>query len=74
VAPFILRGVTLYGIDSVMAPRPLRLEAWARLARDLDPAKLEVITHEIALAEAIPAAADILAGRVRGRLVVDVNR
>ena len=47
VAPFILRGVTLYGIDSVMAPRPLRLEAWSRLARDLDPAKLETITREI---------------------------
>ncbi len=74
VAPFILRGVTLYGIDSVMAPRPLRLEAWSRLARDLDPAKLEAITHEIPLAGAIPAASDILAGKVRGRLVVDVRR
>ncbi len=74
VAPFILRGVTLYGVDSVMAPRPLRLEAWSRLARDLDPAKLEAITHEIPLAGAIPAAADILAGKVRGRLVVDVTR
>src|SRR5512133_3287752 len=74
VAPFILRAVTLYGIDSVMAPKPLRLEAWARLARDLDPAKLEAITHEIPLAGAIPAASDILAGKVRGRLVVDVAR
>jgi acrylyl-CoA reductase (NADPH) len=73
VAPFILRGVTLYGIDSVMAPRPLRLEAWSRLARDLDPAKLEAITHEIPLAGAIPAAADILAGKIRGRLVVNVR-
>jgi acrylyl-CoA reductase (NADPH) len=74
VAPFILRGVTLYGIDSVMAPKPLRVEAWSRLARDLDPAKLEAITTEIPLAGAIPAASDILAGKVRGRLVVDVRR
>jgi acrylyl-CoA reductase (NADPH) len=74
VAPFILRGVTLYGIDSVMAPRPLRLEAWTRLARDLDPAKLDAITQEIPLAGAIPAASDLLAGKVRGRLVVDVRR
>jgi acrylyl-CoA reductase (NADPH) len=74
VAPFILRGVTLYGIDSVMAPRPLRIEAWSRLARDLDPAKLETITREIPLAQAIPAASEILAGKVRGRLVVDVGR
>jgi acrylyl-CoA reductase (NADPH) len=74
VAPFILRGVTLYGIDSVLAPRPLRLEAWSRLARDLDPAKLESITREIPLAAAIPAAAELLAGQVRGRLVVNVAR
>ncbi|HET8538900.1 MAG TPA: MDR family oxidoreductase [Anaeromyxobacter sp.] len=74
VAPFILRGVTLYGIDSVMAPKPLRLEAWSRLARDLDPAKLEAITRELPLADAIPAASEILAGKVRGRLVVDVGR
>ncbi|HYK13170.1 MAG TPA: MDR family oxidoreductase [Burkholderiales bacterium] len=73
VAPFILRGVTLAGIDSVMAPRALRVEAWTRLARDLDPARLEAITREIALAEAIPAAAEILAGKIRGRLVVNVN-
>jgi acrylyl-CoA reductase (NADPH) len=74
VAPFILRGVTLYGIDSVMAPKALRLEAWTRLARDLDPAKLEAITHEIGLAGAIAGAADVLAGKVRGRLVVGVDR
>jgi acrylyl-CoA reductase (NADPH) len=74
VAPFILRGVTLYGIDSVMAPKALRLEAWTRLARDLDPAKLEAITHEIGLGGAIAAAGELLAGKVRGRLVVDVNR
>ncbi|MCB1898186.1 acrylyl-CoA reductase (NADPH) [Cognatazoarcus halotolerans] len=74
VAPFILRGVTLAGVDSVMCPRPDRLEAWARLARDLDPALLELITHEIGLAAAIPTAAELLAGKVRGRIVVDVNR
>jgi len=73
VAPFILRGVTLAGIDSVMAPRALRVEAWNRLARDLDPARLDAITREIALSEAIPAAAEILAGKIRGRLVVNVN-
>jgi len=73
VAPFILRGVTLAGVDSVMAPRALRVEAWNRLARDLDPARLDAMTREIALAEAIPAAAEILAGKIRGRLVVNVN-
>jgi acrylyl-CoA reductase (NADPH) len=74
VAPFILRGVTLYGIDSVMCPKPLRVEAWSRLARDLDAKKLETMTHEIPLAEAIATGADLLAGKVRGRVVVDVNR
>jgi len=73
VAPFILRGVTLYGIDSVMAPQALRREAWARLARDLDVGKLEAITHEIGLGQALQAGADILAGKIRGRLVVNVN-
>ncbi|HET9551940.1 MAG TPA: MDR family oxidoreductase [Anaeromyxobacteraceae bacterium] len=73
VAPFILRGVTLYGIDSVMAPAPLRREAWARLARDLDPAKLARLTRTVPLAEAIPTAAALLDGKVRGRVVVDVN-
>ncbi len=74
VAPFILRGVTLAGIDSVMAPRALREAAWARLARDLDVAKLEAMTQEVGLAEAIGLGAQILAGQVRGRVVVDVNR
>ena len=73
VAPFILRGVTLAGIDSVMAPRALRVEAWSRLARDLEAARLDTITREINLAAAIPAAAELLAGKVRGRLVVNVN-
>ncbi len=74
VAPFILRGVTLAGVDSVMCPRPRRLEAWQRLARDLDPGRLAAMTAEIGLAEAIPTAARLLAGEVRGRVVVDVNR
>lgn len=74
VAPFILRSVTLAGIDSVMAPRPLREAAWARLARDLDVGKLEAMTQEVGLADAIGLGAQILAGQVRGRVVVDVNR
>ena len=74
VAPFILRGVTLYGIDSNQAPQALRLEAWARLAKDLDLAKLEAMTRELPLAGAIPAGSDIVSGKVRGRLVVDVSR
>ena len=74
VAPFILRGICLYGVNSVTVPRPRREIAWQRLARDLDAAKLGAMTHEIGLAEAIPAAQDIVAGHVRGRLVVDVNR
>ena len=73
VAPFILRGVTLYGIDSVMVSRERRVQAWNRLATDLDPKHLEVITREIGLTQAIPAATDLLNGEVRGRLVVDVN-
>ena len=74
VAPFILRGITLYGIDSVMAPQAVRREAWNRLARDLDPARLDVITTEIGLGEAVATAAALLEGKVRGRVVVDVNR
>jgi acrylyl-CoA reductase (NADPH) len=74
VAPFILRGVTLAGIDSVMAPRATRLIAWERLARDLDPARLDTIAREITLGEALHTSADILAGTVRGRVVVNVNR
>ena len=73
VAPFILRGVTLAGIDSVMAPRSVRETAWARLAQDLDTAQLERITREVGLADAIGLGAEILAGQVRGRVVVNVN-
>jgi acrylyl-CoA reductase (NADPH) len=72
VAPFILRGVSLLGIDSVMCPITLRKAAWARLASDLDRAKLAEITHEIGLDEVIAAGAKILAGQVRGRIVVKI--
>jgi acrylyl-CoA reductase (NADPH) len=74
VAPFILRGVSLLGIDSVTAPRSERLPAWARLSADLDPALLETILIEIPLAEAPEAARKLMEGTVRGRYVVDVNR
>ncbi|MBW8486359.1 acrylyl-CoA reductase (NADPH) [Actinomadura parmotrematis] len=74
VAPFILRGVALLGVDSVMAPAAKRTAAWERLARDLDPDLLDGTVREIPLAAALDAAADLLDGRVRGRLVVDVNR
>jgi len=74
VMPFILRGVTLAGVDSVMCPRPDRLVAWQRLGQDLDLAKLGLITNEIGLGEAIAVASQLLEGKVRGRVVVDVNR
>lgn len=74
VMPFILRGVSLLGVDSVMAPIELRQAAWKRLAKYLDPAQLDTIANEITLAEAIPAATDLLAGKIRGRLIVDVNK
>jgi acrylyl-CoA reductase (NADPH) len=72
VAPFILRGVCLLGIDSVMCPIELRKIAWSRLASDLDRGKLTEITHEIGLDEVVNAGAKILAGQVRGRLVVKI--
>jgi len=72
VAPFILRGVSLLGVDSVMAPRSKRLAAWAGLARDLDMDRLAKMTNEIALADVIGTAPDFLAGKVRGRIVVPV--
>ena len=72
VAPFILRGVCLLGIDSVMCPLPQRQVAWARLAKDLDHSKLAEITHEIGLADVIGQGAKILAGQVRGRIVVKI--
>ncbi len=72
VAPFILRGVCLLGIESVMCPIELRRVAWSRLASDLDRTKLAEITHEIELGEVIGAGAQILAGQVRGRIVVKI--
>jgi acrylyl-CoA reductase (NADPH) len=73
VAPFILRGVRLLGIDSVMCPLPRRRLAWERLASDLDRARLDGATTEVDLAGAIEIAPKLLAGKVRGRVVVDVN-
>jgi acrylyl-CoA reductase (NADPH) len=74
VAPFILRGISLLGIDSVMAPREVRQPAWDRLARDLDAALLDRLSTVIGLSEAAAEAQKILTGTVRGRVVVDVNR
>src|SRR5580698_4974154 len=74
VAPFILRGVTLVGVDSVMCPRADRLEAWRRIGEDLDIGKLDLLTEEIGLSQAIDQAAALLEGRIRGRVVVDTRR
>ena len=73
VAPFILRGITLAGIDSVMRPRQDRIDAWNRLDRDLDRTLLEQITQTVALKDIIPMAQKLLAGQVRGRLVVALD-
>ncbi len=73
VAPFILRGVTLLGIDSVYCPKPLREAAWARLARDLDREKLVSATRDIALDDVVAAAHDIIAGKIRGRVIVNIQ-
>jgi acrylyl-CoA reductase (NADPH) len=73
VAPFILRGVSLLGIDSVMCPLPLRQQAWRRLETDLDRGKIAAMTSEIGLGEVIDAGARILAGDVRGRIVVKIR-
>ena len=73
VAPFILRGITLAGIDSVMRPAPDRVEAWDRLARDLDLAKLDAMTTRATLTDLPRLGAEIMEGKVRGRVVVDVN-
>ena len=74
VAPFILRNVTLAGVDSVMAPKALRTKAWSKLACNIVASKLDAITREIGLGEAIAAAGDLMAGKIRGRLVVNVNQ
>ncbi|MDB5649107.1 MAG: NADPH:quinone dehydrogenase [Hyphomicrobiales bacterium] len=72
VAPFILRGVCLLGIESVMCPKPLRLEAWQRLGKELDRAKLASITTTIPFDRVIDAARDIVQGKIRGRFVVEM--
>ena len=72
VMPFILRGVTLAGIDSVMAPIARRREAWTRLARDIDPATLETITQEVRLEDAVAKAHELMQGKLRGRIVVTI--
>lgn len=74
VAPFILRGITLAGVDSVYCPRADRLQAWELLSQLLDTEQLELLVQEISLEAAIPAATELLAGNIRGRLLVDVNR
>lgn len=73
VAPFILRGVTLYGIDSVYVPKPVRIAAWDRLDRDLDRKKLAAMTKRIPFDEVIDAARQIVDGKIRGRLVVEIG-
>lgn len=73
VMPFILRGVTLYGIDSVMAPRPLRQQAWSRLAEDLDLTRLNLLTREVPLSQVVTLGDAFLAGQVRGRILVNVQ-
>lgn len=73
VMPFILRGVALIGIDSVMAPKAKRLKAWDRLAKDLDPAALDSIGQTIGLGDALETAKKFMSGEVKGRYIVDVN-
>ncbi len=73
VAPFILRGVKLIGVNSVSTPIPRRMEAWSRIARDLDLAKLKELTTHVKLDDVPRVAADIVAGQVRGRVVVDIR-
>jgi len=73
VAPFILRGVALLGVDSVMAPKALRFDAWRRLAAELDRSKLASMTTTVELSEAIAAAHAIVEGKVRGRIVVKIG-
>jgi len=74
VAPFILRGVTLAGIDSVMRPIEDRIEAWQRLADILDPEVFEDISTDISLSEVVSTAEELMAGKIRGRVVVDINK
>jgi len=74
VAPFILRGITLLGIDSVYAPQPRRVQAWRRLAQELPAELLNANTEVLALADVRDVADRLLAGQVRGRVIVDLNK
>jgi acrylyl-CoA reductase (NADPH) len=74
VAPFILRGVALFGINSVTRPKPQRIEAWDRLAKLLTESELEEIASTIGLGDVAKSAEELIAGKVRGRVLVDVNR
>lgn len=74
VAPFIVRGVTLVGIDSVLCPMPRRLIAWERLAHHIDPSLIDRIAHHRPLSSAMETAHEVLAGKVRGRIVMDVAK
>ncbi|GEO13125.1 MDR family oxidoreductase [Microvirga aerophila] len=73
VAPFILRNVALLGVDSVMAPKALRLEAWGRLARELDLGKLAAMTSSVSLDQVSQAGREIVEGRIKGRVVVEIS-
>ena len=73
VMPFILRGVALLGVDSVMAPRELREEAWARLASDLDLDKLHTLSKTITFDDIIPTATALIDGKIRGRVVIEMG-
>jgi acrylyl-CoA reductase (NADPH) len=73
VAPFILRNVALLGVDSVMAPKALRLEAWGRLARELDLDKLAAMMSTVSLEQVIQAGREIVEGRIKGRVVVEIG-
>jgi acrylyl-CoA reductase (NADPH) len=74
VAPFILRGVKLVGINSVSTPMPRRLKVWERLVQDLDLSKLHALTTHVSLEGVPEVAADIVAGKVKGRVVVDIRQ
>ena len=73
VMPFILRGVALLGVDSVMAAKDLRKEAWTRIVSDLDVTKLDAITNEIGFDDIVQTATDLVDGKVRGRVIVDMS-
>ena len=72
--PFILRGVALLGVDSVMASKQKRLEAWNRITTDLDLEKLQSLTTEIGFDDIVSTATDIVDGKIRGRVIVDINK